>query len=243
MRNVFSTHQYDKGKGKNHIIFICDHASNLIPKCYFNLGLQKKLLRSHIALDIGAKNFSISISKALRQSCFYANFSRLLIDPNRNEDSEELIISNSWGQRIPGNQKISVTERKKRLKKFHNQYHTELAKFIKMKLKVYKNVKLIAIHSFTKKTEEFQRGIKIGLLFNDNINLLLEIQKKLEELKIHFGRNIPYSGYFYNYTLDKHSINGFLDNISIEIRNDLICNEKGIKKYTNLFKKILQSNL
>ena len=51
MRKVFSTHQFDKGKGKNHIIFICDHASNLIPKCYLNLGLQKKLLKSHIAWD------------------------------------------------------------------------------------------------------------------------------------------------------------------------------------------------
>ena len=67
------------------------------------------------------------------------------------------------------------------------------------------------------------------------------IQKKLEKNKIHFGRNFPYSGFFYNYTLDKHSNNGIIDNISIEIRNDLICSLKGIKKYSNLFIKIFES--
>ena len=82
--------------------------------------------------------------------------------------------------------------------------------------------------------------MEVGLLYNSNLNLLLRIQKKLQEKKIHFGRNYPYSGFFYNFTLDKHSKNGFLENISIEIRNDLICNEKGIKKYVKLFEDIFK---
>ena len=100
---------------------------------------------------------------------------------------------------------------------------------------------MVAIHSFTKKTSSENRGFKIGLLYNKNIQLLLYLQKKLQKKNIHFGRNFPYSGFFYNYTLDKHSNNGLLDNISIEIRNDLICKSKGIRKYSSILIKIFES--
>ena len=72
------------------------------------------------------------------------------------------------------------------------------------------------------------------------MNLLLHIQKRLSDLGIHYGRNYPYSGFHYNYTLDKHSKKGLIDNIAIEIRNDLINNTKGINKYTKLFSKIFK---
>ena len=84
-----------------------------------------------------------------------------------------------------------------------------------------------------------KRGIEIGLLWNKNMNLLIPIQKSLTNLNFHFGRNFPYSGFHYNYTLDRHSQVGQIDNICLEFRNDLICNEKRINKYTNVFEKIL----
>ena len=75
------------------------------------------------------------------------------------------------------------------------------------------------------------------------MDLLLPIQKNLNDNKIHFGRNFPYSGFHYNYTIDRICMNVDLKNITIEIRNDLICNQKGIKKYlvllSNIFKEIL----
>ena len=206
MKKVFISREFDKKRNQKHIIFLCDHASNFIPKSYKNLGLSSKVLNSHISWDIGAKDLCEKVSKVLGQSYFYANFSRLLIDPN-----------------------------------YYKCYHQNLEKFIKKKKAQHKKIYLIAIHSFTKKTFSKNRGIKIGLLYNKNIDLLLYIQKKLEKNKIHFGRNFPYSGFFYNYTLDKHSNNGIIDNISIEIRNDLICSLKGIKKYSNLFIKIFES--
>ena len=61
------------------------------------------------------------------------------------------------------------------------------------------------------------------------MKLLLPIQKKLLELKLHVGRNYPYSGFHFNYTLDNLVKNFNLDSISIEIRNDLICSKKELK--------------
>ncbi len=240
MNKVFSINEFDIKKKRNHIIFICDHASNNIPTSLSNLGLDKVALKSHISLDIGAKNFCLEISRVLKQSCFLSNFSRLVIDPNRNLNSDDIIVSNSWGQKIPGNTVLSLYERRNRIEKFYNIYHHHLGEFVSKKMFQYKNVKLIAIHSFNKKIGICKRGIEIGLLFNKNVNLLLRIQKKLVEKKIYFARNFPYSGFFYNYTLDRHSKNGQLDNISLEIRNDLICNQKGIKKYVSLFKDIFE---
>ena len=157
--------------------------------------------------------------------------------------SSDLIVSNSWGQSIPGNIDISFEKKKKRIENYYKCYHQNLEKFIKKKKAQHKKIYIIAIHSFTKKTFSKNRGIKIGLLYNKNIDLLLYIQKKLEKNKIHFGRNYPYSGFHYNYTVDRLCRNFDLKNITIEIRNDLICDQKGIKKYisimSNIFKEFL----
>ena len=95
------------------MIFICDHASNFIPSNYKNLGLKDKHLKSHIAYDLGAKRFCEILSEKLEQTSFYANFSRLLIDPNRSEFSNDLILSESAGVEIPGNLNIKTSEKKK----------------------------------------------------------------------------------------------------------------------------------
>ena len=243
MKKIFIANEFDKKCNKKHIIFLCDHASNHIPKPYKRLGLSDKVLNSHISWDIGAKDLCVKLSKELGQSYFHANFSRLLIDPNRHLLSHDLIVSDSWGQPIPGNKGISLENRKERIESYYNCYHDNLRKFILKKKAQHKKIYLVAIHSFTKKVSLENRGVKIGLLYNKNIQLLLYLQKKLQKKNIHFGRNFPYSGFFYNYTLDKHSNNGLLENISIEIRNDLICDEKGIKKYVDLFSNIFKDIL
>ena len=107
----------------------------------------------------------------------------------------------------------------------------------------YKNVFLVSIHSFTKNSKNFNRGIEVGLLWNKSMDLLLPIQRYLKDKKIHFGRNYPYSGFHYNYTIDRLCMNFDLKNITIEIRNDLICYQKGIKNYVKLMSNIFEEFL
>ena len=244
MKDIFTIKEFKKkNRKKNHLIFICDHASNLIPSNYKNLGLKENHLRSHIAYDLGAKKFCEILSGTLEQTSFYANFSRLLIDPNRSELSNDLILSESAGIQIPGNLDVANSEKKKRLDLFYRVYHSGLRDLIKKKKKEFDKIYLISIHSFTQKFIKKKRGLEIGLLWNKNMNLLIPIQKSLIDFKIHFGRNFPYSGFHYNYTLDRHSQFGRIDNICLEFRNDLICNEKRINKYINVFEKILKGFL
>ncbi len=243
MVRVFFANDFIKKKSVNNLIFICDHATNYIPKKFKQLGITDNKLKSHIAYDIGAKTLTLELGKKLNQSCFLSNFSRLLIDPNRSKTDRDLIIQKSFGTKIPGNLNISPEDRKNRIKFYYNSYHRNLAYFVKQKIRKFKRVSLISIHSFTKKSKNINRGIEVGLLWNKNMNLLLPIQKILLKKKIHFGRNYPYSGFYFNHTLDKLNKTFSLDNITIEIRNDLICHEKGIKKYVDLFSNIFKDIL
>ena len=238
MNKIFTKNEFNKSNCDKSIIFICDHASPRIAKEYSNLGLTKKHLKTHISWDIGAKKLCINLAKRLKQSYFMSNFSRLVIDPNRNKNSKELIVENSFDIEIPANKNISLFDKKNRIKNIYDVYHVNLEQFVKKKISQTKKLLLISIHSFTKLGNEFNRGIEIGLLWNKNINLQQKLYKKLLQNKIHTGNNYPYSGFFYNYTLDKLSNNGEIDNLSIEIRNDLICDSKGIKKKTDLLCKI-----
>ena len=131
MNKVFFHKEYHSKKNTNsHIIFICDHATNVIEKKYKNLGLKNKTIKTHIAWDIGAKKISLLLAKNLMQSCFFSNFSRLLIDPNRSKKSGDLIIKRSFEQLIPGNLKITKQDRLYRIKKYYDVYHDGLNKFI-----------------------------------------------------------------------------------------------------------------
>ena len=237
VKNKYFTY-YDfskKNKTKPFFFIICDHASNNLPKKYKNLGLKKKYLKSHIAWDPGAKDLTLDLSKKLNGCCFLSNFSRLYIDLNRPRSDKSSILSESFGVQIPFNQSLSKSEKKERVNYFDN-YHQSLNSYIRSKQKKYLKIYLISIHTFTKKTVELNRPTEIGLLWNKNMNLLLPLQKKFREMKINVGNNKPYSGFFFNYTLDVHSKFMNIDNISVEIRNDLLSNKKKIDKWSKILK-------
>ena len=236
---IFEKKEFDNRRVLDkHIIFICDHASNKIPKKFNNLGLSKDKLRSHIGWDIGAKKIALMLAEKLNQSIFMSNYSRLLIDLNRNKKSPDLIIPRSFGIDIPMNKELNFSQKKIRIQKYYDPYHYELKTFVLKKKKQYEKVSLVSIHSFTKNGILFDRGPRLGLLHGKNVNLLLFLRKYLIRKNIHFGINYPYSGYLYNFTLDRASQHGKHDNLCIEIRNDLICCEKGIRNYSRILGKI-----
>ena len=96
-----------KGVNQNYIV-ICDHSSNYIPSEYNNLGISKNDLDSHRAYDLGASDIANELSKLLSCSLVMANFSRLLIDPNRGKDDPTLIPKISEGKIIKGNMNLSI---------------------------------------------------------------------------------------------------------------------------------------
>ena len=134
-------------------LVICDHASNNIPLEYENLGISKKDLESHRAFDLGASEVASELSNLLSCNLVMANFSRLLIDPNRGKDDPTLIPKLSEGKIIKGNINISMfeddIERSKRIHQFYLPYHEQINRFIDKSLDNGRIPKILSIHSFT----------------------------------------------------------------------------------------------
>jgi len=233
---------------ESDFLIICDHASNKIPAKFKELGLSREILNSHIAFDIGAKEVAVYLSNILKCPLVMTDFSRLLIDPNRGIDDPTLIMRISDNNIVEGNKNIYNFKKSKkkdeRVINYYNVYHSKISEFINLRKKNKKYPSIISIHSFTPVWRNIRRDIDIGILWdNDNrlpnifFNYLKENHKNLV-----IGDNQPYSGRLKNDTLYKHATINGLSNILIEIRQDLITEEKGQKYFANLFSKPLLSN-
>ena len=241
IKNIFSFYDFSKEKSEgNNFFFICDHACNYIPKSLNNLGLSKRHLKSHIAWDLGARKLTIKLAKYFNSACFLGKFSRLIIDPNRKLEDKDLICSSSFGIKVPSNSLLTAKEKEERITKYYNTYHQNLEKKLKKKLVLNKKLKLLSIHSFTKSGKNFDRPTELGLLWNTDISLMLPIKKGLKKKKVNVGCNKPYSGFFLNHTLDEHGKKNNIRNLCIEVRNDLICDKKGINKWCKIIFKQLE---
>ena len=132
-------------------IILCDHASNALPSAYGLLGLSKGELARHIAYDIGAAGVARELSQLMDAPAVMANFSRLLIDPNRGEDDPTLVMQLSDGVVVPGNANIDMAEVEFRKAHFYEPYHNAIDSLIDEAIGTQVPPVLVSIHSFTER--------------------------------------------------------------------------------------------
>ena len=231
------------GVCKDYIV-ICDHASNNVPLEYQNLGVSKKDLESHRAFDLGASEVASELSKLLRCSLVMANFSRLLIDPNRGKDDPTLIPKISEGKIIKGNVDISMSkndkERRNRILKFYLPYHNQINRFINESLDNGIIPKILSIHSFTPIWKGKKRKIDVGILWDKDDRLSKIFLNSLKNIKL--GDNKPYSGRLKNDTLYKHATSQGFPHVLIELRQDLLKKEKDKLQWAKKIHNVLKEN-
>src|SRR5690606_27171929 len=119
----FSPFDLVAGDASRGILLVCDHARRDLPQDYGTLGLPEAELERHIAYDIGVEVVTRELAALLDAPAVLANFSRLLIDPNRGEDDPTLIRQLYDGAIITGNYPLSEMERQRRLDLFYRPYH------------------------------------------------------------------------------------------------------------------------
>ena len=117
-------------QGKSALLFICDHASNAIPKPMDNLDISEEHIKDHIAWDIGAGKLTRRMSDALDAPAILTRYSRLLIDCNRPIAAPDLVPEYSDGVKIPGNSDLSAEELSVRRSTFFDPYHAEISKML-----------------------------------------------------------------------------------------------------------------
>lgn len=216
------------------ILLICDHASKAVPDGV-DLGIDPALLEKHIAIDIGAAPLTRALAARLEVPAILATVSRLVIDLHRQPDHPSLIPAVSDGHIIPGNERV---DRFDRIARFHVPYHRAIASLIHDG----RPSLLASIHSFTPRLEcggAGERPWQAGILSNRDRRAADLAVALLEKAGIVTGDNQPYSGRVLNATLNRHGEAAGIPSLAIEIRNDLIHDNAGIARWTNILAPIL----
>ena len=94
-------------QGRSNFVIVVDHASRRIPRRLNDLGLPESELQRHIAWDIGALGVARQVAAALDAPLVAQNYSRLVIDCNRDPEVPTSIPRMSESTDIPGNRELS----------------------------------------------------------------------------------------------------------------------------------------
>lgn len=228
--------------GDRPIIICCEHASKRVPKSLENLGLSEEFMQTHIAWDIGAGEVCKQVAHNLDATAIYCNYSRLVVDCNRNLEDATAFIEISDHIIVPGNQSLSADDKQARNDALYAPYHKKLKFELDRHTIADKTPVLIAIHSFTPALNQQQtRPWHIGVLWDKDPRLPEQLLPALNlEKNLIVGDNLPYSGkHFADYTMDHHAEENGYAHVCIEIRQDLLENEEGILEWSERLSRVL----
>jgi predicted N-formylglutamate amidohydrolase len=223
------------------LLFVCDHASNALPKAYGTLGLEAGDFAAHIASDIGAATATRALAKAFGAPAVLARWSRLLIDLNRGPDDPTLVMKLSDGRIIPGNRDADATEIAHRLKEFHAPYHAAIEAQIAQAARHVPVV--ISMHSFTPVWKGFKRPWEVGVLWDRDARLAKPLTAALAKAGFVVGDNEPYSGELENDCMYRHGTMHGLPHVLIEMRQDLVATPQAAEAFAARLRPIIEKAL
>lgn len=226
--------------GAARVLLVCDHASRAIPDTLANLGLPEAALGRHIACDLGAGDLTRSLAQSLDAPAVLAGFSRLVVDCNRALDDPTAFLAVSDGDIVPGNRDLDVAAKALREQEIYWPYHQA----IEAQLDEYRldglTPALIAIHSFTPFYDRQARPWEIGVLWDKDPRIPVQLIHRLRDSGVVVGDNKPYSGkHPADFTIDHHGEEAGLPCVSIEIRQDLVRSAEGVAQWARLLGKVL----
>ncbi len=240
---LFAPFEIIEGDRRKGIVLLCDHARRDLPEEYGDLGLPPEEFDRHIAYDIGAEKVTRRLAAILEVPAVLANFSRLLIDPNRGEDDPTLIRQLYDGSVIPGNYPMPEEERERRIDRFYQPYHDAVGSMV---ASVHRQTGtapfLLSVHSFTPVMQGRERPWHAGVLWDmDHRAAWPLIEMLAEDPALVVGDNEPYDGALRGDTMFRHAIvNGFAHAL-IEIRQDLIGDDAGAEEWADRLAPIVDA--
>jgi predicted N-formylglutamate amidohydrolase len=228
--------------GNSPIMLICEHASRRIPKSLGTLGLPESELARHIAWDIGAEAVARMLAKFINAPLALQRYSRLVYDCNRPPESENAIPLISETTRILGNENLPTEQKLERIASIYRPFHAAVSQLIDQRTARGLSTTVVSIHSFTPVYKGRERRLDIGILYDRDTRLADRLVHEFHKFDVR--RNEPYGpkdGVLH--TLHMHAEIRGLPYAMIEIRNDLITDERGQSQWAHRLSVALQHAL
>jgi predicted N-formylglutamate amidohydrolase len=230
-------------RARSPFFLICDHAGNRLPRSIGSLGLQDDALGSHIAWDIGAAAVTRLVAQDLNAPAILQTYSRLVIDCNRTPDSDASIVEISEYTTVPGNLAISREQRDLRRNEVFRPYHAQISSELDWREIHNIPTVLVSLHSFTPVFKGARRPWHVGILYNEDKRMAKPMMSLLRsEVDLVVGDNEPYALDENDYSIPLHAARRGLPHIEIEIRQDLIGDERGQRLWAERIKRYLISS-
>lgn len=223
------------------MILLCDHASRRIPRALGTLGLDPVARRCHLAWDIGAGGLTESLANSLGITAVCAQYSRLVVDCNRDLLDPSAFLEFGDGVVIHGNRSLTQAQKNERAESIYWPYHRAVDGELQRLCGVGKPPTVIALHSFTPVMNGTQRPWQIGVLWDADRPTAEIFLAGFRDAGYIVGDNEPYSGKApMDFTIDHHAEAAGLPHVGIEIRQDLIDDDEGIAALADVLLGILQ---
>ncbi len=224
------------------LLLVCDHASNRFPQSLGSMGLDYLDRVSHMTLDIGAGAIAESLADKLGATALLCQYSRLVVDCNRELSDNSMFLENSEGINIPGNQNLQINEKERRVSEIYWPYHNAIEAQICRLRDQYINPIVISIHSFTPVMNGEDREWEMGVLWDKDQITAEFFLNKLTDAGFFVGNNEPYSGKApEDFTIDYHAEPIGLPHVGIEIRQDLINHDEGVERITDTLQEVISA--
>jgi len=228
--------------GTSSFVIVVDHASARIPRQLGTLGLPAPELQRHIAWDIGALAVATRVAAALDAPLVAQNYSRLVIDCNRDPKVATSIPMVSESTPIPGNAQLDDEQRLARRRAIFDPYHACIGALLDERAAAGRPTILLAQHSMTHVFKGVGREMHAAVLYNRDrrfAGLVLEGLRRERDIVV--ADNQPYFvSDETDYTIPRHGEARGLPHVEIEIRQDLLLDENGQVEWATRLTRVLR---
>jgi predicted N-formylglutamate amidohydrolase len=175
------------------LMVTCEHSGNKVPARYSRLFKEsREILDTHRGYDIGARKVYHGLCRRLRPDfSIEFNYTRLLIDVNRSENSRTLL--SSFSRHLTDSQANEV------IRKLYIPYRQAIKGAVESLTK-HRPVIHLSVHSFTPVFKGYLRNVDVGLLYDPGRSSEAAICKVLRNeicnavKSIRVRLNSPYRG-------------------------------------------------
>jgi predicted N-formylglutamate amidohydrolase len=215
--------------GRSPFVLTCDHAGRALPRRLGDLGVAAGELTRHIAWDIGAAGLARALSGRLDAVLIQQTYSRLVIDVNRPPGAPDSIATISEHTAIPGNVGLTQQAAEQREREIFQPYHRRIAAEVDARVAAGGPLVLVSVHSFTPRFKNVDREWHAGILYGRDARFAhLMLRQLRAEPGLAVGDNQPYAvSDETDYTVVVHAERRGLPYVELEVRQDLLADERG----------------